>query len=257
MNRIRIAATLFALLGLVSVAEMPSAQASTSADPRSAPAPLPPGFEPGARAADLGDVALFDNSGRPVTSGDGSTVWLARLPEGATCPGDSANDQWRIQGFFVPVSDDVNAIKYGPAGPTPVMQKQFSLYSLDLSPYVHEFLIANGGEGQPGVVPLPPAMSFTLLAQNRFAGGTYRLGFACTYFGTTTQYWDTVIEMSGAPGATDAELSWSVPNPADVVARTESSRTTVWVLVGVAAALALGVLVLRSRHRTNLPTKES
>ena len=243
-------------LGIGAVMVMNSTAVSALPRPSAPVAPLPPGFAPGDKAKDLGDVALFDTAGRPLAAGDGSTVWLAMLPEGASCPGDSANDQWRVQGFFVPVYDDVNAIKYGPAGPTPVLQGQYSLYTLDLLPYVHEFLVANGGEGQPGVVPPIPAMSFALLAENRFPGGTYRLGFACTYFGTTTQYWDTVVEMAAAPGGTNAELSWSVPNPAQATGQDESSSGALWLAIGAGVALVLGVVVLRSRNRTNRSTKE-
>ena len=71
-------------------------------------------------AVDLGSVSMVkgDDPNSVVRSGSANTGFRLLLPAGATCPGDSANGQWRIQTFMVPSTVDVGTLKYGGIGPT-------------------------------------------------------------------------------------------------------------------------------------------
>ena len=75
-----------------------------------------------AAASRSGDAEAVqaNNRLRPFTEGTHESAFSLRLPRGATCPGDSMNDDWRVQSFVVPSTDDPGALRYmvtGPEGP--------------------------------------------------------------------------------------------------------------------------------------------
>ena len=75
--------------------------------------------DPSQVVGDAGDVVLIGLDGDPISSGDASTRFFVRLPEGAACPGDSVNDQWRVNTFLIPVAQDPLDVLFGSSGPEP------------------------------------------------------------------------------------------------------------------------------------------
>ena len=144
----------------------------------------------------------------PIDSGSHATSFSLRLPPDSTCPGDSMNDDWRLQTFVVPSSDDPGELTYyvtGPAGPED--DARVSLYTTEGRPFVDELLGANARPGLPGEIPQFPPLSFKRLPVDYLPTGSYLLGVACTdRDGRTQKYWDTTIELT----ASAASMEWRV-----------------------------------------------
>lgn len=235
LGRLRVALAMLAMC----VAAVPASMASAGA---------PPTVEPGEVRGDIGDVAIIGVDGRALVSGDGSTKFYVRLPEGAACPGDSANDQWRINSFLLPVDDDPLDVQFGSTGPEPPWTAdRWPIFADDTRlPIALAMLRRNDAAGDPGLVDATPLVSFGVLVDNDFPGGRYRLGMACSYFAQTTQYWDTEIVMG--PGNGDpAALTWALPNPTPIATERADSSSFLRVALVAVGVIALGY-VIRSRR---------
>ena len=213
--------------------------------------PLPPGVEV---EGDVGDVVLVTSldERQTIDRGNGFDVFTLALPDGATCPGDSANDQWRVQTFMVPVVDDPLELVYGAVGPEPWDGgERFALYGTDTVPFVDELLERNNAAGSPGrILPFPP-FSFSIVSVQRLAPIEYRVGVACTFFGATTRYWDTLITVTKAGDDPD-EFEWRLSGAPEAAPDTSSgSSNTLAMVVGGAVLIVLlgGAWALRSRIR--------
>jgi hypothetical protein len=212
------------LIGLAWTFGIPAASAAT--------------VEP-VRAGDAVIVEGNDGSGE-LTHGKSATQFSLRLPQGAACPGDSANDQWRFQSFMVPASDTPDTLHYnvnGPDGPG-----QFALFQVSTSPLVDVLTNQNAVPGEPGVIPALPPMSFAAFPPGLLPAGTYRIGIACTLARQTANYWDTEIVITSSPSDKPSQFVWRL---ASVPANVDDSHpgSSAWLIpVGLAvlgaAALA-------------------
>ncbi len=201
---------------------------------------------------DAGSVVLVspEDLSKAVTHGSAKTPFTLQLPDPATCPGDSANDQWRIQTFSVPVTDEPSVIRYGPIGPEPVGDGHYALFGVDTTPFVQQLTLRNPQAGQPGVIPAFPAFSFEVVAGENVPVGSYKIGVSCTYFGATAKYWHTEIEITDDDGS----LRWRLATaPPDVASSDNSSGVPAALVLGGAAALLAGALIWR-RSATRRPT---
>lgn len=208
---------------------------------------------------DMGLLTIVDsfNTERELDGGGSSQTFTLRLPEGASCPGDSANDQWRIQSFLVPAAVDIEALSFGelgPAGPG-----EWALYGVETSPVVDQLLAQNASPGQPGLImPFRP-MTFAVYTDGVLAPGTYRLGVACTYFRALERYWHTQVVVSADPADAPAQLTWAV-DPAAAGTRgaapSESSSPSV-PIVAFAVLTAVAVVVIAKRRFRRPNTKPS
>jgi len=218
----------------------------------------------------LGDVRLLDTDGHELTHGDATTQFLVRLPDGSTCPGDSANDQWRLNTFLVPIEEDPMGLLYGGSGPEPPWTSgRYPLFDSEQQlPIVFQFLQRNEVAGQPGRILAIPISDFRTVAEQGFPGGHYRLGVACAYFAQTTQYWDTPITLTAAAAGGDpSQLTWTLDPAATPPAPAQKSSDSSWPAYAIAAAvialIIAAVLRLRranrspSRHDTSRHDKES
>lgn len=201
---------------------------------------------------DLGDASIrsADEPGRPLEGGDASTPFVVSLPAGATCPGDSAHDQWRVQTFMVPDGVDIARLHYGGIGPDG--PDQFALFTADATQrsWDHQVLPPNAVPGAPSPVPEFPAFSFAAVSVVPLTEGRYRIGAACTLFGETAHYWDASVDVSGSSDGVASAFRWTVvpvavpvPGPASATSPAPSGATGDHSPTRVLATVAVVLLV--------------
>ncbi len=206
---------------------------------------------------DGGSVTITapQDASSPMTSGDSNSVFQLVLPAGASCPGDSFYDDWRVQSFFIPAGDDPGALRYGIIWPDGEGRR--SLYTASTQPFVHVALGRSDGEGEPGPILQPEAMTFAVYPAGLFPPGSYRIGLACSKYRETAVYWDTEITVAEAPDVQPGGFAWSlVEESLDGASGQRNSRSSAsWIpLIAVLLVVVGGVAVLRRR---SFATKQS
>jgi len=190
---------------------------------------------------------------KELDHGNSTTEFSLRLPD-PTCPGDSANDQWKVQTFMVPVGTSVDTLRYGAAGPFDQSDNRWALFDTKTDSYSMQFTLRNPAAGSPGTIPTPPAFDFKVVAQAKVPAGDYTVGLACTLFGKTGKVWSQQITVEYIGDQFNWRLSTAPPS-----VLTSSKSNSVWWVVG-AIALAIVVLVLflsRVSRRSSLPKESS
>lgn len=218
----------------------------------------PPLTEP---AVDLGSVTPVDaeDTTKMLPGGGSATVFGLQLPQGAACPGDSLNDQWRVQSFIIPVAADPGGVTYGANGPEGV--DQYALYEVNTSPFTDILTRPNTTPGAPGVIAGIPALSFAVFPPGTLPDGTYRMGIACTYFRQTAQYWDTEVVVAASADDEPGQMTWRLSDPPPGVSPPEEADTsTNWLtpaLAGVAVVAAGAAFWWGRPSRRQTRSKES
>ncbi len=214
---------------------------------------------------DAGAVGIYDvdDPSTTLVEGDSNTVFTLRLPDGASCPGDSAHDDWRVNSFIVPATDDPGALRYGVIWPEG--DGRYALYGADTRPYSLVLTGQNATAGLPGRIVAPPPFTLGVFPAGTLTADRYRIGLACTYFRETAIYWDTELVMSDDPDIQPGELRWRLADAPDTAGAGSDSGGTgsigafplVIVSAGALAALALFSLSRRhTRHRVPPLAKE-
>jgi hypothetical protein len=212
---------------------------------------------PGDGAIDAGDVVVVDpaDSSQEMSEGDSNSVFALRLPEGSECPGDSANDDWRVQSFIVPAGTDLPSLTYGATRPRG--EFMYGLYTTDGWPYVQVMTAQNPAPGQPGMIIQPPPLSFGVFTPDLLPVGRYTIGISCSYFERGERYWDAELILTEDPDVLPGERSWQV-----AAAPSESAGTTTgsgvedggWFLAaGVAAVAVIALIALGAALRRRQP----
>ncbi len=219
-----------------------------------------------AHAADdrAGDVVVVDESGAVATAGGSATAFGLRLPSGASCPGDSADDDYRVEAFLVPEGTDVGSVVYGELAPQ--VEGGSSLWDTNTNVFDGE-LTSDAPPGEPGLIVNLPNFSFAVLYPGELAAGDYRIGIACSLFNETQRYWDTSFVVTADPADQPAAFRWTAePAPdADRILASSSSPATpsgssgigttgVLLVLLVLLVLAAGVSYLWLRLRTHRPS---
>jgi len=200
---------------------------------------------------DSGGVVIVDgeNPDRPLERGTATSAFRVLLPSGATCPGDSLHDQWRLQSFMVPKGTKIGDLRYGGIGPEGT--DQFALFTADAAQhsYNNELLPPSPAGGVEVALPALPVLSFEAVSSVPLSEGEYSIGVACTYFGATARYWDTPIIVSGSSVGRSADFRWRLATAPDVARNAESSP--IWVALAAAAFIValIGAVVLHRRRR--------
>jgi hypothetical protein len=213
-------------------------------------------------SADAGDVVVADpvNVNRALREGDSTSAFTFRLPEGASCPGDSANDDWRVSTFLVPADTNLDTLTYQALRPDGEAYR--SLRYLDGDIYVMEMTNANPGPGEPGLItPIPP-LTMAWFETGSLEAGPYKMGIACTdASGAVQRYWDTAVELTTAPDVDPGGLRWSVEPASGASSQpsSSSSGSTTWMLPVVALVVVVGgvVLIRRRQRRPSLQSQPS
>jgi hypothetical protein len=212
---------------------------------------------------DAGDVVVIDGNDRQqeVGRGGSAAVFSLRLPDAATCPGDSLHDQWRVQSFMVPADVDVTTLQYGVIGPEG--EQHYALYDERTKPFVNELTRANEVAGQPGFIGDVPLFSLALFPVGTVAPGTYRIGLACTLHRETAKFWDAEIVIEADQSDQPAQLTWSVVGGPDVesssptVASNDSFPISTVLILVAAVAFAIGVVAHFRQRRAAATTTVS
>lgn len=171
-------------------------------------------------------------SGTPLTAGASATPFTLRLPAGAACTGDSANDGYRVQSYMVPSTVSPAALTFDFLGPTPQgvgTSLRQPLYTIDGNPYVNAQSANATPPGGPGPVINIPAFSFAVYQPGDVPGGTYNVGIACTKGNASpTQldvYWNAQLVVTASPADEPAGFTWTAQQTA-VTSTTSTSTTT-------------------------------
>ncbi|MDP1795643.1 MAG: hypothetical protein Q8K63_16010 [Acidimicrobiales bacterium] len=189
------------------------------------PARLVPAHAAGTNAGDA--QVVNPATGVPLGTGTKDTDFTLRLPTGASCTGDSANDGYRVQSYHVPASVDPSTLTFNADGPVPNgtgASFRQPLYGTNGSAFVEaQTAPANPAPG-PGQVINLPAFDFGQYDATLLPAGTYNVGIACTRPGgpSATQndkYWN--VQFSFA-----ADLSWTASQAAVTTTTTVAGGTT-------------------------------
>ncbi len=203
---------------------------------------------------DAGDVVVVAaNQEKQVFDGDSNTPFSLRLPAGASCPGDSANDDWRVQSFVIPADLDPGALTYGALRPRG--DNLHALYGADTRPFIQVLTGQNSGPGEPGLIVGVPPLSFAVFPAGMLPAGPYRIGIACTWFEKTAMYWDTELVLSADPDVEPGQFRWHVANdPAAALADDSNSSWAkgIAAVTLVAAIAAIAVIITIATRRRNV-----
>ena len=168
-------------------------------------------------------VTRVDDPGTTMESGRAEDRFRLKVPVRSSCPGDSLNDDYRVQSFIVPDTDDPGSLEYEalkPAG-----DGRWALHNTFGTRWVQQGTTNNSAPGSPGLIDESPVLTLDYFQSGQLPPGTYRVGLACTLGTSTTRYWDARLElsddaaMSGAqwtvldqvPYAAPSGTSWTLP----------------------------------------------
>ncbi len=205
-----------------------------------------------APAEDAGEAMLTAGEGsRRLAKGGSTTQFSIRLPVGASCPGDTANDGYRVQSFMAPATVVASTIEFDGLGPRPNAYGDWAtfrqpLYDLATRPLDAGFTAVATAPGQPGPIINLPVFSFAVYAPGELPPGSYRLGIVCTLSNQPVRFWDTEIEVRAAPDDKPAQVSWRVTGDSQAAEPAERGSRT-GLLAGALAIVA--VLTVYSRQR--------
>ncbi len=213
---------------------------------------------------DAGSVVIVDplNIDREYQRGDSTSAFSLRLPEGAACPGDSANDDWRVQTFIVPFDNDLSRLTFEALRPASDEPARFrSLREVNGGIYTQQMTAPNPVAGQPGLIGPFPAFTFAYFETGTFPPGRYQIGVACTNLDWTTQrYWNAVVEFTVNTDVEPGGMDWRYLGdngvaPAGGDGGTSDGGSSGWAIpIGIVAAVAAGAgLFLLKRHRASDP----
>lgn len=155
--------------------------------------------------------------GAAMSSGTSAQSFTLRLPSGAACGGDSANDGYRVQSYMVPASIDPSTLQFTASGPTiPSNPSAFQqpLYTTGFSPYVDAQTANASPSPGPGPIINIPDFTHAVWAPGDIAPGAYNIGIACTQgpAGPTQmkEFWNVTKTFAANGGDGAANVSWSV-----------------------------------------------
>ena len=213
---------------------------------------------------DAGAAIIVDsvNTARELDEFDSTTAFRLRLPEGASCPGDTANDDYVVQTFLVPADTDLASLKYNDRSPDGNDLLYRPLRFVNGESSVQVPTNQNGGPGQPGLI-VEPALPFTFAfyRENSLPPGRWKLGVACTPLGwVVDRFWDVEVELESAPEVIPGGLRITVLDDEGSVAveTSDDDPSVIPILVGAALLIAVLVVVIRrSNKKPSVPaTKE-
>ncbi len=217
-----------------------------------------------ATGVDAGDVVVVDavNTTRALVEFDGTDAFRLQLPAGATCSGDSANDDYRVQTFLVPADTDLATLTYGYRNPDG-NDLYRALRYVDGELSSQAMTDQNAEPGQPALI-LEYRLPFTFAhyPENSLPPGPWKIGVACTGPASNVEkYWDAEVELERAPEVQPSGLRIRVTGVTSSAPADDTESRDGWSVppAAIVAAVLIGVLLfifLRSGRRTPSHPKE-
>lgn len=205
-----------------------------------------PAHAAGQRQGDAVVVAHPD-SDRALGGGGSSTLFSLKLPDGASCPGDSANDDYRVQGFMVPATDDPGTLRYKSIQPEG--EGRWGLFDEYTASYAQVLTAKRDAPGGPGRILNIPRFTFAVFPPGTLKPGRYRIGIACTLLNETVRYWDGEIMVTRDAGDQPSGVRWSVVGFTDSRRGIGSSTATVVFAASAIALVVAGLVITAIRIR--------
>lgn len=196
-----------------------------------------------ATGADAGDAAVVAHgaSAEPRTQGGSATPFSLRLPDGAACPGDSADDGYRVQGFLLPEAVDPAGVRYRSIGPA---DAGYALYDEFSRPFVQVQTAKAEEDGGPGLILDLPTLDLAVFPRGELRPGRWRVGVACTLTNETVRFWDAQLRITEDRADEPAGLRWRVLG-AD--ATSGGGTPALLPIAGIGAVVVGAVVVVRRR----------
>jgi hypothetical protein len=206
-------------------------------------------FATPARAGDSVDVLEAELS---PSEGGSATTFTLTLPGGASCPGDSANDGYRVNSYMVPASVDPTTIDYNGLGPIPSVYGEYEdfrqpLFDIESNSFV-AIQTANAiAPGEPGLIRPFPGFDYAVYSPGDLPPGRYHIGVACTLLKEIITVWDTEVVVTEAPDDAPAQIQWTAADTGGGDGTSASSGLAPLLVGGIALAAIAVVLVRRTR----------
>lgn len=209
-----------------------------------------------AQAVDAGEAVVVEatDTSEPLERGVSATLFTLRLPKDASCPGDSAHDDYRIQSFIVPARDEPATLDF--ESTKPVGEGRWGLYQTDTRPFVQGLTEMNEGPGEPGRIGGLPVFTFAIYPPGLFEDGNHRIGVACTLYNEPEVFWDTEIVLTNDAEDEPGQLRWRVAGAPASASGGRSNRAVAALAVVAAASAALAGYLRRSNRPTPSPLLE-
>lgn len=196
---------------------------------------------------DEGSVEIIDVTDRTkrVSGGGSGQIFTLDFPLGAACPGDSANEEWRVSGFIIPATDDPGTLRIGPIHPDG--DDRWSLVRTTTRPYINESTQQNFGEDNGvGRLNEVPPLTFGVYPPGHFSDGRYTIGLACSQRGVVASYWDTDIIMTTDASDEPGQMTWRLADEETAVAIDDENRSIPAEVYWVGGGLVLCFLLFMS-----------
>ena len=196
--------------------------------------PLAAAARPGVAGAATGGPANITAVGSltPLHSGGSATPFGLALPVGASCPGDSAHEGYRVDSYLVPKGESPVGVNFRNGLPS----RGYGYYSDGAY-----FGAVNTAQGSGEIVGIPNSFAWSRLTPEQLLPGgthsaTWEGGIACAdVHGDVTSYWNNEIVFT-ADSADPGGFTWRVvdegplPSPSDA---------TLWIGIGLLIVASL------------------
>jgi len=184
--------------------------------------------------------------------GGSGTPFTVKLPGGASCPGDSADDGFRVNSYMVPVAVDPATVLYDGLGPKPAAYGDYAtfrepLFDLETNSYVSIQTADAEEPGQPGTIVNIPDFNYAVYEPGDVPAGRYNVGIACTLLNEIHTIWNTEIVVTEASDDKPAQIHWRV---AEGGGSGDGSSASAVPIAAAAVAIAAGVVLLRRRRQS-------
>jgi hypothetical protein len=207
-----------------------------------------------AQSGEMGVATIRSRSGEPIDGGGSATEFTIDLPDGAECPGDSFNDDYRVGSYMLPATVDPFEVEWSGEGPHPYGLGDYEsfrqpLYDDLTSGYSSKLLAENDGPGQPGQILDFPAFTMDVFEPGMIPPGRYRIGIVCNYFAEVTTVWNAEIELVTDAQDAPAQIRWTVVESQPSARPDSGPSTASIVIVAGVGALLLGGLATFIRRK--------
>lgn len=207
-----------------------------------------------------GDLGIVSPDGDAIDGGGSAVEFDVRLSGAAECPGDSANDDFRVYSYMVPAAVASEDIVWDGLGASPRTSESYDVFRMPLfDTFTNEYAPGPTSDreapGEPGVITSIPTFSFGVYRQSEMPLGDYRIGIACTRLNELYRYWDTEISITAAEDDPNG-FEWQVVGANAAAEEDGGGAPLVPIVVALVVVGLVVVLVALRRRSPGAPTSE-